>query len=54
MKTTGRGRDWNRHKTHCKYGHEFSPENTYLTMEGSRACRACGRARKQRGKGSQK
>lgn len=34
----------NRKKTHCKRGHEFTPENTRLrqTAEGvSRVCRAC-------------
>mgnify|MGYP000973833453 CR=1 FL=1 len=30
-------------KTHCKSGHEFSPENTYLTAEGKRRCRTCQR-----------
>lgn len=29
--------------THCKYGHEFSPENTRLTKLGHRRCRACAR-----------
>lgn len=30
-------------KTHCKYGHEFTPENTYVSTEhpGDRNCRAC-------------
>jgi hypothetical protein len=27
--------------THCKRGHEFTPENTRITPEGWRACRAC-------------
>jgi hypothetical protein len=32
----------NKRKTHCKYGHEFTPENTY--MEGNRRrCKQCGR-----------
>ena len=37
-------------KTHCKHGHEFTPENTYTSAEGTRSCRACRReqARKYR------
>lgn len=31
----------NARKTHCKHGHEFSPENTYITKSGGRACRTC-------------
>lgn len=34
----------NARKTHCKRGHEFTPENTYLIAGGGRACRACWRA----------
>jgi hypothetical protein len=30
----------NAHKTHCIRGHEFTPENTYLSSKG-RTCRAC-------------
>lgn len=30
-------------RTHCKYGHEFTPENTRLNKQGSRVCRACQR-----------
>ena len=30
-------------KTHCKHGHEFTPENTYRTERG-RWCRTCRRA----------
>jgi HNH endonuclease len=28
-------------KTHCKWGHEFTDANTYLTKRGQRHCRAC-------------
>lgn len=31
-------------KTHCKRGHEFTPENTYM-QKGNRLCRACDLAR---------
>ncbi len=27
--------------THCKHGHEFTPENTSIDCNGSRHCRAC-------------
>lgn len=35
-------------KTHCKYGHEFTPENTYVLQRDNgtrsqRVCRECGR-----------
>jgi hypothetical protein len=29
--------------THCPRGHEYSPENTYITRVGGRDCRACSR-----------
>jgi hypothetical protein len=33
-------------QTHCKYGHEFTSENTYLhPTDRTRKCRACGRER---------
>ena len=31
-------------KTHCKHGHQFTPENTYIRPTGQRQCRACNRA----------
>ena len=34
--------------THCKYGHEFTPENTRITKEGWRNCRACHAAKMRR------
>lgn len=36
--------------THCKNGHEYTPENTYRRANGNRDCRACinARARKYR------
>lgn len=30
-------------KTHCKHGHEYSVENTYVNAQGHRSCRTCGR-----------
>jgi len=31
----------NARKTHCRFGHEFTPENTYVFSTGSRRCRTC-------------
>ncbi|MEU8950920.1 HNH endonuclease signature motif containing protein [Streptomyces sp. NPDC048489] len=33
-------------QTHCKHGHEFTEANTRRRKDGTRACRACARARK--------
>jgi hypothetical protein len=38
---------WNLAKTHCKHGHEFTAENTYL-YKGVRACRTCRQEASQR------
>lgn len=35
-------------KTHCKRGHEFTPENIYMDRKGARQCRICMKIRKQR------
>jgi hypothetical protein len=36
-------------KTHCKRGHEFTPENTWpATRNGGRSCRMCEIAKQQR------
>lgn len=49
MFAKGRDRIWNhRGITHCKHGHEFTPENTYIKPNGARACRACLRERAYR------
>lgn len=30
-------------KTHCVHGHEYTPENTYISPDGDRSCRECRR-----------
>lgn len=35
-------------QTHCKNGHEFTPENTYVCKEGRRHCTTCSLARQRR------
>ena len=35
------GRNHNASKTHCKRGHEFTPENTRIRTTGFRNCRTC-------------
>lgn len=39
--TVRHGRNRNAAKTHCKRGHEFTPENTRLDDRGLRRCRRC-------------
>lgn len=40
--TITHGRNSNSNKTHCKWGHEYTPENTYIIPStGSRVCRIC-------------
>lgn len=34
-------------RAYCKRGHEFTPENTYVTPTGNRQCRECVRARRR-------
>lgn len=36
----------NARKVRCKYGHEFTPENTYI-YRGRRNCRACKTRRRE-------
>lgn len=36
-----RNRGVGKDRTHCPYGHEYTPENTYRTPRGYRHCRAC-------------
>lgn len=40
MKKKGRGSNQMKGVTHCKNGHEFTPENTYQSS-GRRSCKAC-------------
>lgn len=53
---TAKARHWSKVKTHCKYGHEFTPENTEIRQsrgkpgEG-RACKTCSRIRQRMKRG---
>jgi hypothetical protein len=45
--SSGRGSPW-KGRTHCQYGHEFSPENTLHRSDstpGARRCLECKRRR---------
>lgn len=44
------GRDINAAKTHCPQGHPYAGDNLYISPQGYRQCRACGResARRRR------
>lgn len=43
LKTPGTRWPASSFKTHCKRGHPFDEENTYVTTQGKRACRTCRR-----------
>jgi hypothetical protein len=45
MRAKGRGTYPNRTKTHCKRGHEYTPENTRIGAKGNRCCITCERAK---------
>lgn len=36
-----KGRNANIRKTHCPYGHPYTPDNIRLTSSGSRSCKTC-------------
>ena len=44
------GTNSNARKTHCKRGHEFTPENTFLKSPASRGLRECRTCRQERKK----
>lgn len=50
MSEKGRGRGQS--KTECLRGHEYTPENTLIKPNGTRACRQCGNERRNTGIGS--
>jgi hypothetical protein len=45
MALKGRCKYSKKHWTHCKHGHEFTPENTWIDSRNFRHCRACNRIR---------
>lgn len=38
----------NSQKTHCQHGHEFTNENTRITVAGGRLCRTCDKIYKEK------
>jgi hypothetical protein len=41
---SAKGRNHFRAQTHCPQNHAYSPENTYVTSQGFRQCKACRRS----------
>lgn len=50
IENTKRGDAWlyNINKTHCRKGHQYDKDNTYIYSDGRRACRKCDRLRPSR------
>lgn len=48
LDTVRHGNHWQAAKTHCKHGHEYTPENTIRRPEGHRRCRTCTEERERR------
>jgi len=44
----GAGPEFQRSKTHCPRGHEYTVENTYVFGNNFRACRICAKERSQK------
>lgn len=47
-KRRGEGGKWSLLKTHCPYGHEYTPENIYRSKANTRGCRICRRESRSR------
>jgi hypothetical protein len=45
---TTRQRHYERNRTHCPAGHPYDDENTRVTSDNHRVCRACDRNRKRK------
>ena len=43
-----RSDSYNRNKTHCRHGHEFTESNTYTSPKSFRGCRICIKTRAKR------
>lgn len=52
LRRSGAASTLNSRKTHCKWGHEFTKENTYRhPKRGSRHCKTCARRRNNQKEG---
>lgn len=38
---------WNKNRTHCVKGHEFTEENTYYRLKNKRTCKTCDKNRRR-------